>query len=380
MSDRFDERVEGVVGQIADTARELLDEDEGALTQPARQRVERLETCSARPSTPTRSRASSRRSKRCCATRTVSRADLRRLVGLDGDDSPLAKLKVEMTRELRDQVDAFRSEVQDLSEKIAVAETADDISISRTHKGFDFEDVLHEVVAVPSRRRTATSQRRPATESGADRHKVGDEVVVINRDDAFGQECCFVLEAKKRKLDMRAIHAELDEAHAQPGRHVGDRRVRARTRRRQRCRSTTPTTRRSWCSTPRPATTPPFARLHVGPVGRAPRAGRDRGRRTRPRAGRPPTSPRRSAAANASPRSKKVDTQAKKSIDQAQAHAVGMVDDVRDTLDDLEEPSVSVPVTVFGMVNVLAARATNVYPLDVARARSTTCASARKAS
>ena len=34
---------------------------------------------------------------------------------------------------------------------------------------------------------------------------------------------------------------------------------------------------------------------------------------------------------------KKGHTQAKKSIDQAQAHAVGMVDDVRAALDDLEE-------------------------------------------
>ena len=44
MSDRFDERVEGAVGQIAETARELLDEDEGALGRTLAQGVERFET------------------------------------------------------------------------------------------------------------------------------------------------------------------------------------------------------------------------------------------------------------------------------------------------------------------------------------------------
>ena len=82
-----------------------------------------------------------------------------------------------------------------------------------TGKGFTFEDVVHECT-----NRIAGAHgdlaEKTGTTTGSSGTQKGDEVVTISRDDSQGLEAHFVMEAKAKKLGMRAVVDELDAAMA----------------------------------------------------------------------------------------------------------------------------------------------------------------------
>ena len=137
------------------------------------------------------------------------------LVAVDGDDSPLAKLRVALTRDLREhlreQLEGVRDEVKAVSERIAVNEAVAPVIAITTAKGFTFEDVLHarlETVAGVH----GDLAEQTGTVPGVAGTKKGDEVVTLNRDDTHGTEVRFVIEAKSSKLGLRKAYEELDGA------------------------------------------------------------------------------------------------------------------------------------------------------------------------
>lgn len=212
MSDRFDTRVEQVVDQIADTARALLDEEDGSLTTTLAAHRDQLELLLGSTFDPN-SKQSVLGIFEAVLTDSHEKqaAALRKLVAIEGDDSPLARLKVEIGRELRDQLVGVRDEVQALSEKIAVTAATADVFELTTQKGFVYEDAVHVAVA-----RIASAHGDQAdkvgTELGVAGTQKGDEVVTLSREDTFGSEGCFVIEAKHQKLNTRKTNEELEAA------------------------------------------------------------------------------------------------------------------------------------------------------------------------
>ena len=195
---------------------------------------------------------------------------IRRLVATDDEDGPLGRLRHEITRHTNECTRELRLEVQALSERIAVKDAIAPVIAITTGKGFTYEDVVHEAVARIASHHGDCAEQTGKTSGSAATQK-GDEVVTLDADDTYGFEGRFVLEAKARKLNMRKTCEELDAALDEPRRarrdrgvqrtgrgadvgavpphrQQGDRRVRRRGRRRLRA----------------------AARVHVGPVGRAP--------------------------------------------------------------------------------------------------------------
>ena len=146
-------------------------------------------------------------------------------------------------------VDVVR-EIRDVTTQLGIAAAREEeFERGTTKKGFTFEDVLDECVGRLAAQH-GDLHERCGTETGATGSKVGDEVVTLNLADSYGVEARFVFEAKDRKLAMRKILAELDEAMANREAQFAIGVFRSQENRRRRSRSTASVrTRRSSSST-----------------------------------------------------------------------------------------------------------------------------------
>ena len=212
MTTRFDARVAAAVNSIGEITEGLLDAEDGALTGTLdghRTALEELLGATFDPN-----------SKKSVLTlfETVMResaeaqqASVRRLVSLDGEDSPLGRLKRELAREVKDQLVEVKGDLKEISEKIAVTSAVAPVIELTTGKGFTFEDLvdvhLSQIAALHG---DVTEQTGHQLGSAAS--KKGDEVVTINRDDMSGGDGRAVFEAKNRKLGIRDTLKELDAA------------------------------------------------------------------------------------------------------------------------------------------------------------------------
>ena len=98
-----------------------------------------------------------------------------------------------------------------MSEKVAATAAAAKIKEKTAIKGDSYEDLLHSAIGQLVTPFGDTAERT-GTLAGAAGNKRGDEVVTLNVDDTPGTEARYVLEAKDRKLGLRAIFTELAEA------------------------------------------------------------------------------------------------------------------------------------------------------------------------
>ena len=197
---------------ISGTARALLDEEDGSLCATLVAHREQLELLLGSTFDPDSKKSVLAIFETMLQVSHDKQADaMRKLVAIDGDDSPLARLKIEMSRELRDQLGGVRDEVKVLSEKIAVSDATAAVFELTTQKGFRYEDAVHAAVA-----RIASVHGdladKVGTELGSAGTLKGDEVVTLSREDTYGLEGCFVIEAKNRNLNARKTNEELDAA------------------------------------------------------------------------------------------------------------------------------------------------------------------------
>jgi hypothetical protein len=212
MTDRFDEQVEAAVTRISNAAESLLDEQDGALPNALAAHRTELDQLLGDTFDPDSKRSViSLFEEVLVAAHQQQAYAMQQLIATDGEDSPLARLKRDVVRDLCERLGEVRKDVADLSEKIAVTEAVAPVLELTTGKGFRFEDVLDACVS-----RIASAHGDVAehvgTETGVAGTQKGDEIVTLNPDDASGYEARFALEAKSRKLTMRNTLKELDDA------------------------------------------------------------------------------------------------------------------------------------------------------------------------
>lgn len=136
---------------------------------------------------------------------------IRRTVDSDHEDSPLGRFRREIQGTIKEQAGQVLTAVNQLTERIAVREAEVKLLDKTTGKGFTFEDRLHATVTRLVAPHGDLAEKTGRT-TGATGSQVGDEVVTVNPEDVRGQTARYVLEAKDRKLGLKAILDELDEA------------------------------------------------------------------------------------------------------------------------------------------------------------------------
>jgi hypothetical protein len=212
MTDRFDERVEEAVEQIAGVTTNLLDQDTGVLPAALQAHRSELETLLGATFDPDSTKSVIAVLQRVLGDAHKAQTDaIRRLVTVDGDDSPLSMLQRHIARDFKDQLSDVRKDVHELSEKIAVNAAVAPVYELTTGKGFTFEDLVDASVNRIAAQHGDLAERVGRASGTAGTQK-GDEVVTLSRDDTHGIEGRFVLEAKSGKLNMRKTMEELDAA------------------------------------------------------------------------------------------------------------------------------------------------------------------------
>lgn len=147
-----------------------------------------------------------------------------RMLDTNAPDSPLNRMRDEVTKNLKAETGVVTAQLRDLGERFAAQEAA--VAVRRemtnktTAKGFTFEDVVHELVA-PLAAIHQDSAVQTGHDKGCDGTQRGDEVISLNPDDTRGHEANIVLECKDRKLSLKKILEELDEAMSNRNASVG---------------------------------------------------------------------------------------------------------------------------------------------------------------
>lgn len=212
MTDHFDEQVGNVVVQIAASTQAFLDEETGALPavlETHRKRLDELLGAAFDPDS--RVSVMAAFEKVMAEAHTLQVENVKRLVTLDGDDSPLIKMQREIVRDVGERLGDVRLELRALSEKIAVNSAIAPVVALSTAKGFAFEDVVHAHVNQIAARHGDVAEQ-VGDHIGAAGTKKGDELVTLNHEDTHGLDGRFAIEAKTQRLNMRKTLEELDDA------------------------------------------------------------------------------------------------------------------------------------------------------------------------
>ena len=221
MTTRFDDRVARAVESICEVTDGLLDAEDGALVGALdghRTSLEQLLGSTFDPDSKKSVLALFEDVMRSAGE--TQQAAIRKLVSLDGDDSPLGRLKRELTHEVKEQLVEVKGDLKEISEKIAVSSAVAPVIALTTGKGFTFEDLV-DVHLTQMASTHGDLAEQTGHQLGNAANKKGDEVVTLSREDMAGGEGRVVFEVKARKLGFRDTLRELDAAMENRDAQVG---------------------------------------------------------------------------------------------------------------------------------------------------------------
>lgn len=213
MTKSLDRSVDELARRIDDSARSLLDEENGELASSLRAWLVEVTSVLGETFDETSKKSAIAKLEALLdSARAEQVTAVRRLLDPENEDSPLGRWRSEIVSEVRNRGETMERLLNDLSFRLGL-EQGEAATIDRTAvKGFDFEDVVYAIVEEI----VAPLQDVPSlvgNEIGATAAKVGDIVVDIDPALARG-EARFVVECKDRCLPLKKALDELDAAMA----------------------------------------------------------------------------------------------------------------------------------------------------------------------
>ena len=210
LSKDFADTVGEAVKEISTVTESIVDDEKGKLPVRLQDFADELETLLGETFDP-----ESKSSVMAVFKKLISEAadsqtsNIREMVTLENENSPLNRLKRDLNRDFNDSFRDLRKDFEDLSKEIATQKAIKGVREKTSTKGFDFEEIIHEEIC------SIASAHGDVAESvgnalGSEATKKGDELVQVNREDTNGVEVFFVWEAKATKLSMKKVHEELD--------------------------------------------------------------------------------------------------------------------------------------------------------------------------
>lgn len=211
LTSKFDHSVAEAVGRVAEVSEALLSSEDGDL----RQILDDVKSNIAK----TLDGFSDPDSKKSAVSRIEAVLDeaaskqeraIRKVIDPASEDSPLRAWRREMEEAIKKQGDSIAAALKEISEKIAVDHASAELKEKTAIKGFDFEDLIHDLVAgVVSPH--ADVAERVGSVTGLTGGKSGDEIVTLNLEDTRNVAARYVLECKDRKLALRKALDEVAE-------------------------------------------------------------------------------------------------------------------------------------------------------------------------
>jgi len=220
MSAAFSRAIEGFTGDLDQRTAALLDDENGSLpTTLAEFRTEigQLLDGTFDPTSKASALAKLEEVMRRSATEQVKA--VRALIDPDNDESPIARYQRQLVKTVERETARVQKAVEDLKTQLVADEVRSEMHQRSTQKGFTFEDAIeHTLVGICAP--VGDIAERVGGTPGAFGKK-GDFRVVLNPDDAAGQEVAFTLEAKNSAFRLRDILKEIDGCIANRGALAG---------------------------------------------------------------------------------------------------------------------------------------------------------------
>jgi hypothetical protein len=208
MTTEFDGKVEGAVDRIVKAGESLLSEEDGELAQALAGWQAEVESMLNSTFDPDSKRSVLSKLETILEeARERQVQSVRQIINPDDPESPMGR----MSHAFKEQFGQVLGALAEVSEKVAVTKAEAQIIELTAGKGFSFEDLLHSsLIEVVSVHGDVSDQ--VGNTSGRLGNKVGDEVVELNDEDTRGASVRYVLEAKDRKLGLKASLGELEKA------------------------------------------------------------------------------------------------------------------------------------------------------------------------
>lgn len=143
--------------------------------------------------------------------RTEQVRSVRALLDPENEESPLADWRREIVKTIEGQGRALDESIGKLREQLAIDEAVAVEAARGTQKGRDFEsEVVDRVTEIV--RHLEDVPEHTGDVAGSTGGKVGDAVVTVNPAQTPGRSVRYVLEAKDKRMTLKAALAELDAA------------------------------------------------------------------------------------------------------------------------------------------------------------------------
>jgi hypothetical protein len=212
MTSELDRSIDGFAKRVDQSAESLLDSEEGKLAVALQTWLDDVSTTlDATFDESSKKSAIAKLEKVLQSAREEQVAAVRRLLDPDNDESPLSRWRSEIVKTIASQGESIEDALDGLREQLAIKGAVAEVHDKTAVKGFDFEDVvLDKLMSIVAPQEDVPEH--VGNEIGDDGTKVGDIVVTINPDETPGRAVRYVVEAKDRSLTLKRTLDELDAA------------------------------------------------------------------------------------------------------------------------------------------------------------------------
>jgi hypothetical protein len=214
MTASLDRSVDLLAARVDESTRELLDEESGELSGALKSWLADVQQLLGATFDETSKRSAIAKLETVLEKARVDQVtSVRRLLDPDNEDSPLGRWRTDIVREVRERGEAIEGVLGELTTRLELEDQRADLMALTAVKGFDFEDVVYEVM----HRIVTPLQDVPSqvgSESGSTGGKVGDIVVDVDPTVVPGRRPRYVIECKDRALSLKKALDELDVAIA----------------------------------------------------------------------------------------------------------------------------------------------------------------------
>jgi len=212
MTSDLDRKIVDFANRVDESAASLLDDEEGKLALALRAWLESVGTLLGDTFDETSKKSAIAKLEKVLeeARREQVKA-VRRLLDPHDDESPLGQWRSQIVDTVKERSDKIGEAIQELTAQLgikgAVAEAREQTAV----KGFDFEDVvLVELTTIVTPQQDVPEHVGNAC--GNEGTKVGDIVVTVNPAETPGRTVRYVVEAKDKSMTLKKALDELDAA------------------------------------------------------------------------------------------------------------------------------------------------------------------------
>lgn len=221
MTSDLDRQIISFADRVEESAKGLLDDEDGELALALRKWMEDTETLLGSTFDETSKKSAIAKVEKVLEdARDEQVRAMKRLLDSDNEDSPFGRWRDEIVKTIKENSSSIENALDELREQLQVKSATAAEHEKTAIKGFDFEqDVLACIESLVTPHEDVPEHVGEVTGSAAS--KTGDIVVNVNPADTPGRTVRYVIEVKDKAMPLKRALDELDAAIRNRDAHAG---------------------------------------------------------------------------------------------------------------------------------------------------------------